>query len=75
MPMIRMQGGDPGHRPSQNRNKLIGSVIMQSDDREGGFLEVVAFPWSFNRHEMGTTGFYSRKADSIAKVWMWKQAG
>ena len=37
--------------------------------------EEVAFPWSFNRHEMGTTGFYSRKADSIAKVWMWKQAG
>lgn len=25
---------------------------------------------TFNRHEMGIIGFYSRKADSIAKVWM-----
>lgn len=41
MLMIWMQGGDQGHRPSQNRNKLIGSIVMQSDDREGGFLEEV----------------------------------
>ena len=59
--MIRMQGGDAGPRPSQNRNKLIGSVTVQSDDREGGFLEGWPSPGPLTDMRQGQQAFIPGK--------------